>query len=139
MFGNAGLLIAQVQLKRPGCTAQTIPSSAGDPSHATCQAYHRHGASLSTGAFILGQETPSRNRATAAYPSSLLGFLLSNALGFFAANHDPACNELHAFSSLLLGRVPAGQPAEARPAAPACFDREPRLRRCAACPKDLSI
>lgn len=43
VLGNPGLHITLLQLKCPGCTAQTVPSSAGDPSHATCQAYHRHG------------------------------------------------------------------------------------------------
>lgn len=146
-----------MQPKCPGCTAWIVPLRAGDPTHATCRAHRLHAASLSTGAFIAAQETPNRNRATLAYPSSWLGFLPSNALFwgglvFFAANHDPAClQRVACFSSpqspnLLLGPGLFGQLAEAAPAAcqaascrgraaaPGGFGREPWLTRWAACP-----
>lgn len=95
-----------------------------DPKSITCQTYHMHAASLSTRAFMSGQESPDRNGATPACPSSLLGFLHSNALWAFCSKKNPtqfACTKSHALlghrAQALYWIQLSRQPAEAGPAA----------------------
>lgn len=90
MFGNPGLWIAQSTADVPWLCWADCPLMCQDPKSITCQTYHMHAASVSMGTFMSGKETPNRNGATPACPSSALGFLHSNALWAFCSKQRPS-------------------------------------------------
>lgn len=131
-----------------------------DPKSITCQTYHMLAASLSTEAFMSGQETPNRNGATLPAQAACWDFSIAMHCGLFAAkkNQKNKPSSLAPSHMLCLATEPkpcAGSSspgslqrqaqqrawlpaAGARAAAPGCFGREPWLTCWAACPSRAS-